>query len=58
MIKNRLGQSVCKGCYLWHSYNDENNYLSTIREVLYEAWKHGFRKIIFFLRSIQGVKLI
>ena len=50
--------SIRKGCYLWHSCNDENNHLSTIREALYEAWKHGFKEIIFFLRSNQGVKLI
>ena len=39
VIKNRLGQSVCKGCYSWHSNNNENNLLSTIKEALYEVWK-------------------
>ena len=58
MIKNHLGQPVHKGCYSWNSCNDENNQLSTIREALYEAWKQGFRKINFFLKSNQGVKLI
>ena len=58
MIKNHLGQPVHKGCYSWNFCNDENNQLSTIREALYEAWKQGFRKINFFLKSNQGVKLI
>nr|POF09727.1 coatomer subunit gamma [Quercus suber] len=39
------GQSVRKGCYSWHSSNEENNLLSTIREALYEAWKQGFREV-------------
>ena len=58
MIKNRLGQSIRKGCYSWHSSNDETNLLSTIREALYEAWKQGFREVILFLQSNHGVKLI
>ena len=58
MIKNHLGQPVHKGCYSWNFCNDENNQLSTIRGALYEAWKQGFRKINFFLKSNQGVKLI
>ncbi|XP_030950169.1 uncharacterized protein LOC115974093 [Quercus lobata] len=58
VIKNRLGQSVRKGCYSWHSSNDETNLLSTIREALYEAWKQGFREVILFLQSNHGVKLI
>ena len=57
VIKNRLGQSVCKCCYLWHSNNDENKLLSTIREALYEAWKQVFKDVILFLESNQGVKL-
>ena len=44
VIKNRLGQFVRKGCYSWHSCNDENNLLSTTREALYEAWKHYMRR--------------
>ena len=32
--------------------------LSTIKEALYEAWKQGFREVILFLPSNQGVKLI
>ena len=58
MIKIRLGQFVCKGCYSWHSCNDENNLLSTIREALYEAWMQGIREVILFLKLYQGVKLI
>ena len=44
VIKNRLGHFVRKGCYSWHSCNDENNLLSTTREALYEAWKHYMRR--------------
>ena len=58
VIKNRLGQSIRKGCYSWLSSNDEHNLLSTIREALYEAWKQGFREVIPFLQSNYGVKLI
>ena len=58
MIKNRLGQFVRKGCYSWHSCNDENNLLSTTREALYEAWMQGVREVILFLKLYQGVKLI
>ena len=58
MIKNHLGQSIRKGRYSWLSNNDEHNLQSTIREVLYEAWKQGFREVILFLQSNYGVKLI
>ena len=58
VIKNRLGQSIRKGRYSWLSSNDENNLLSTIREAVYEAWMQGFREIILFIKSNQGVKLI
>ena len=58
MIKNHLGQSIHKGCYSWLSSNDEHNLLSPIIEVLYEAWKQGFREVILFLQSNYGVKLI
>ena len=57
MIKNHLGYLVRKGCYSWHSCNDDNNQLSTIREALYEARRQGFREIILFLKS-NRVKLI
>ena len=58
LIKNHLGQSIHKGCYSWLSSNDEHNLLSPIIEVLYEAWKQGFREVILFLQSNYGVKLI
>ena len=58
VIKNRFDHFVRKGCYSWHSCNDENNQLSTIREALYKARKQGFKEIILFLKSNQGVKLI
>ena len=46
------------GVSLFPNTINENNLLSTIREALYEAWKQGFKEVILFLESNQGVKLI
>ncbi|XP_075638408.1 uncharacterized protein LOC142610482 [Castanea sativa] len=56
VIKDRLGQSVKKGCFSWYVRNKKTSNLLTIREALYTTWKEGYRKAILLVSSVKLAK--